>query len=105
MVQLLKLANFIPEDGWFYFAKTTFSGRVPPSPHTHDFSEIFWVTDGTGVHTCNGETHQLTQGDLVFVRPEDHHAFQTTPRKTWTIANLAFDSVALDGLLEKLPAT
>lgn len=43
--------------------------------HRHDFSEVFWVSEGTGVHRINGSEHALGPGSLVWIRPADGHGF------------------------------
>lgn len=43
--------------------------------HTHDFYEFFYVLGGRAIHDINGENQMLTQGTLVFIRPEDTHQY------------------------------
>ncbi|MBQ8554913.1 MAG: AraC family transcriptional regulator [Clostridia bacterium] len=43
--------------------------------HTHDFYEFFYVLGGRAIHDINGEKQLLTQGTLVFIRPEDVHRY------------------------------
>ncbi len=52
-------------------------GRVAFPLHRHDFSEVFWITGGSGTHRINGEKHALRAGVLVFVRPDDTHSFHS----------------------------
>lgn len=52
--------------------------RVPDcgtALHCHDFSEIILINTGGLIHKVNGERQKLTAGDLVFMRPDDVHAF------------------------------
>jgi AraC family cel operon transcriptional repressor len=50
------------------------------SLHRHDFPEVFWVTEGTGVHRVNGAEQALGPGSLVWIRPADAHAFGSDAR-------------------------
>ena len=47
----------------------------PAPPHTHTFYELFWVESGEGCHWIYGERRMMNPGFLVFIRPEDSHAF------------------------------
>lgn len=44
--------------------------------HTHDFFEIFFISRGKGIHCINGKQQVLSNGSLVFIRPEDVHSFE-----------------------------
>jgi AraC family cel operon transcriptional repressor len=45
--------------------------RIKPfmPAHSHDYAEIFFVENGSGIHEVNGELQPLTSGDLVLIRP------------------------------------
>lgn len=43
--------------------------------HTHDYFEFFFVLKGKALHHINGERQLLSQGALVFIRPEDVHYY------------------------------
>ncbi len=43
--------------------------------HDHDFFEIFYLIDGSITHFLNGEETVLNAGDILFLNPEDVHAF------------------------------
>jgi AraC family cel operon transcriptional repressor len=45
-------------------------------PHSHDFFEIFWVAGGDVAHVINGERDDLHASVIVFIRPDDVHAYQ-----------------------------
>jgi AraC family L-rhamnose operon transcriptional activator RhaR len=44
--------------------------------HDHDFCEIVIVASGNGWHVLNGEPHLLSYGDVLYLGPEDRHAFE-----------------------------
>jgi len=59
--------------------------------HHHDYAEIFWIKEGTGIHQINGKEMKLQQGSLVIIRPEDEHTFTLShPTDRLVITNLAF---------------
>lgn len=43
--------------------------------HDHTFVEIFYVTEGSARHICNGKTTELIQGTIGFLRPTDQHMY------------------------------
>lgn len=47
--------------------------------HNHAFVEIFYVTDGTAQHFCNGKTTALNRGSIGFLRPFDQHMYIREP--------------------------
>jgi AraC family L-rhamnose operon transcriptional activator RhaR len=44
--------------------------------HDHDFCEIVIVASGNGWHVLNGEPHLLSCGEVLYLAPEDRHAFE-----------------------------
>lgn len=52
--------------------------------HSHNFIELFYISDGESSHLINGKEDKLKQGDLTFLRPKDEHMFLnvTTTRST-----------------------
>ena len=52
--------------------------RVPQPifpEHTHDFSEIFIVTQGVGLHVLNGRPYTLCPGTVCYIKSDDYHLF------------------------------
>lgn len=62
-----------------------------PYPHCHSFFEVFLTVSGVLTHHINGVTEQLSEGCLVFIRPDDIHYYSydtaNTPAK---FINLSF---------------
>ena len=48
-------------------------------PHDHNHYEVFIITEGSTLHTHNGETELLTKGCLMLINPEDIHMFRPPP--------------------------
>ena len=61
-------------------------------PHSHDYFEIFLTVSGTVTHFANGKTVELSEGSLVFIRPDDVHGYvYNNPESAKTsYVNLAF---------------
>jgi AraC family L-rhamnose operon transcriptional activator RhaR len=57
----------------------TVEPRIPQDRfpvHDHEFGEIVIVVSGNGWHLWNDESQFITGGEVFYVRPEDHHAFE-----------------------------
>jgi len=54
-------------------------GTGPP-PHSHDWDESFYVTEGQIQFTCGSETAMCTAGTLIHVPAGTVHAFSYGPR-------------------------
>ena len=59
--------------------------------HQHDFYEIEYITEGSGIHLINGKSYLVQKGDLLFITPMDYHGFETTNIKTITLHFYAKD--------------
>ena len=73
-------------------------------PHCHDFYEIFITVSGTVTHFINGITQKLPEGSLVFIRPDDVHAYiYDTPHSTKTAyINFTFSKETANSLFSYL---
>ncbi len=58
--------------------------------HTHNFYELFVILKGEVLHSVNTETHLLSEGALVFIRPQDIHCYQPSNGAECHLINLAF---------------
>lgn len=75
-IQTLQLNDLLVEDEAVHFSRSRLTKTRPKSMHTHDFSEVFWIQNGTAKHHINGSEQILPEGSMVFVRPTDVHALQ-----------------------------
>lgn len=64
--------------------------RMPIPLHDHDFAEIMWVVQGSGVHRINGRRQEIHAGRIVFVRPSDRHGLDVVGDGCFRLENVAF---------------
>jgi AraC family cel operon transcriptional repressor len=111
-MKLIKWKTVVREGDAWHFARAVCRPHAPFILHFHDFAEVFWVESGSGWHTLNGQRSLLAAGALVFIRPQDRHAFETERGGgAFTIANFAVPAAAAatfrqrwqDYQLEKIP--
>ncbi|WP_368345651.1 helix-turn-helix domain-containing protein [Pelagovum sp. HNIBRBA483] len=59
-----------------HLTRAVLDSSRPQALHDHDFYELLWVQNGkVRHHTTSGRT-DLTEGDLIFVRPGQAHGLQ-----------------------------
>lgn len=66
----------IPSGGNLHYHSLPAAGTVE---HSHEFGEVVLILSGAITHCVNGEKQLLEANSIVFVRPDDRHAFQPAP--------------------------
>ena len=97
------LSNFLnAADEQFHLARTTITSSDDLQLHYHDYAEIFWITEGEGLHQINGQSIPIKKGTLVFIRPEDNHTFKLIKsNQRLVINNLAFSKSNMEFFLSR----
>ena len=70
--------------------------------HTHDYWEIFIVTDGMVFHEINGVKMSLQRGDCFLIRPQDAHCFHSQQGIFTRHLNIMIESNFLKNMLESI---
>ncbi|HEX9653852.1 MAG TPA: AraC family transcriptional regulator [bacterium] len=58
--------------------------------HHHEFFEVFLITKGEVVHVINRKQEILSEGALVFIRPDDVHHYAKSGGRECELINIAF---------------
>ena len=61
--------------------------------HCHSLFELIYVVSGELFHVVEGRKYRLKMGDLVLVRPSQHHYLQITSDEPYERYNFHFDPV------------
>ncbi len=61
---------------------------LPCAEHTHEFTEIVYVADGSGIETIDGTEHSVRRGDLLFINCGAVHT--VTPVSNYSYINICF---------------
>jgi len=85
-----KIDTYISASEAFHFARKQLAQKFPERAHDHDFYEVFLIESGKSAHWINGVTQTLEPGQLVFVRPNDVHAFCADRTLGCQIINVMF---------------
>ncbi|WP_438444119.1 helix-turn-helix domain-containing protein [Gorillibacterium sp. sgz5001074] len=76
--------------------------------HTHDFIEITYVSEGSGVHYIQNERIPVAQGDVFFIPVGVSHVFRPTaprPDRKLVVYNCIFPAAYIEELMRLFPAT
>ena len=52
-------------------ASAKYSGNWQCVPHTHEYTEIFYIIGGTGLFLIEDQEHQVNINDIVIINPEN----------------------------------
>ena len=62
-----------------YISMSKYEGDWQSLPHTHQFSELFYVLSGKGVFYIEGQEISVAPDDLVIINPHVEHTEKTLP--------------------------
>ncbi len=65
--------NSMYRDNCFIYVRECADPQI--MPHTHDFLEIVYITQGAGVHYIGNEIYNVTPGDVFIVSTNATHSF------------------------------
>lgn len=60
-----------------YISMSKYQGDWDSVPHTHYFSELFYVVDGKGTFLIDGHTFPISSNDLIIIPPNTEHTEQS----------------------------
>lgn len=86
----MKLVQFLPlviedyEDDIQHFPK-----------HSHNYYEIVYIFNGTGVHILNEKRLYYEPGDVYLISPTDHHVFEPATITHFTILKFSLNYITL----------
>ncbi len=69
-------ADILRPDAAVHLARALLDRGRPKALHDHDFFELSWVQNGRVRHHLPDRTDNLTEGDLLCIRPDHAHALQ-----------------------------
>ena len=67
--------------------------------HFHDFIEIAYIAEGSGLHTVNDQEFRIARGDLFILGKGTVHEFQADRGKRLLVYNCIFQPEFIDGSL------
>lgn len=70
--------------------------------HCHDFFEVMLVVNGQCCHIINGKKQVISDGHLIFIRPDDMHCFEKLDSYQCQFINIPFSISTFDSLCNYL---
>ena len=74
----------------YFIAETVLKTNAKTFEHTHDFYEIFIVTEGSVAHLIGEMEESLIKRQMILVHPEDKHCFRRLNTANASFVNIAF---------------
>lgn len=75
------------------------SGETIHEKHFHDFYEVLVVIKGEMIHHINEKTIIMKKGDMMFLRPHDHHYMEKLDCTECTAINIPFSDEKFQKIL------
>lgn len=69
-----------------------YAGQTVHEKHFHDFYEVLIVIEGEMMHHINEKTIKMKKGDMMFLRPHDHHYFEKIEDIDCVAINIPFSN-------------
>lgn len=76
-----------------YVSTSKYEGDWQSIPHSHPFSELFYVVDGNGTFIAEGREFPVFPNDMVVINPQVEHT-----EKSGTASPLEYIVLGIDGL-------
>lgn len=74
--QTLHFNSILEPGDTVQLARAVLGHQRPTTLHGHDFYELLWVQNGRVRHHLPHGKEMLSEGDLLFIRPQDRHGLQ-----------------------------
>lgn len=89
---------------YFHLTTVEWARNRIPGYHTHDYTEVFWITNGRCKHLINDDLEILEKGALLLIREEDAHSLRPVNRgESFEFTNIAISPVVFARLKKAYP--
>jgi len=99
---ILPFPDGLGPDVTHHLVRAELAPRRPRRLHGHAFFELLWVQNGRVRHHLPDRREDLTEGDMIFLRPGDAHGLQGRGEAAM-IVSLSIRDQALDALQARHP--
>lgn len=101
---MLKFADRMVQGPYYHLTTVEWARNRIPGYHCHDYSEVFWLTNGRCKHLINNELEILEKGTLMLIRAEDAHSLRPVSRgDSFEFTNLAIAPLVFARLKKAYP--
>lgn len=82
-----------PTERLLYITNTSYGGDWDSVPHSHSFTELFYVTDGSGFFCTDSEKLPIEKDFLVLINPNVRHTETSSCEEPLTYIALGIDDL------------
>ena len=86
-MKIYKTEDLIEQGKSLHIFSSEQCDRVEPS-HTHDFIELIYVRSGQALQCVDGNTYQVSHGDVIFLNYGSRHSFECLGK--FSFVNICF---------------
>lgn len=87
----------------FYAGYYTIAPGGVIAEHSHEFTELAYIAEGSGEHSYNaGDFYPIKAGDVFIIEPDIVHAYRVSDDEKLTVCNLLFMPSLLKAELDTL---
>lgn len=91
MTRILSKQYFDNPDFPFYAGYYVIAPDEAVAEHSHEFTELAYVAEGSGEHSYNhGDYYAIRAGDVFIIEPDMVHAYRVGPAGKLVICNVLF---------------
>ncbi len=76
-----------------YISTSKYEGDWQSIPHSHPFSELFYVLSGSGAFVAEGSEFSVCKDDMVIINPHVEHT-----EKSWNASPMEYIVLGIEGL-------
>lgn len=96
--EVLALEDYLHNEDEIYI--TANDVEKPRNAHAHEFIEMAYIVEGSGIHTINGREEHIKKGDLLLINAHISHAFASDEDNTLLIYNYIFQPLTVSRSLK-----
>jgi AraC family cel operon transcriptional repressor len=99
----LRFADRLTQGPHYNLVTVEWARNRLPGCHTHDYPEIFWITQGECEHLLNGGREHLETGAVYLLRAADAHQLLPWRGRSFSFTNLSISPAAFLRLRRAYP--
>lgn len=79
-----------------YVTHSSYDQGWHSSPHSHDFTELFYIVKGNGAFIVNNQEYSAEKNDLIIINPKVNHTEKSSNNQSMEYITLGFDGVSFN---------
>lgn len=103
-IKIVNFADFYEGKRTLFIGELELKKQEQTQVHSHDFYEVFVVSEGRFIHHYNGMDYTMIVSNAQFIKPEDQHFYHTTreDKEKNQLYNIAIEKKYFEHILHQL---